>query len=38
MAQRRSVERLIAEYGDARLTDLLVALANCEQGALGLDS
>jgi hypothetical protein len=28
---RYNVERLMAEHGDATLTDLLVALANCEK-------
>ena len=27
---RYTVERLMAEHGDAKLTDLLVTLANCE--------
>jgi hypothetical protein len=28
---RFNVERLMAEYGDDKLTDLLVTLANCEK-------
>ena len=28
---RYNVERLIAEHGDAKLTELLVTLANCEK-------
>jgi hypothetical protein len=28
---RYNIERLISEHGDAKLTDLLVTLANCEK-------
>jgi hypothetical protein len=32
--RRYSVERLMAEHGDAKLTDLLATLADCEKARL----